>query len=231
MQYFFINRDLHGDSIKITDKDLIHQMKDVLRFRTGEKIMLLDNKGNKAAGTVKNINKEFTEIELSEHSTCKKPLKTVRLFMALSKKPATFELIIQKATELGVAEIIPLITSRCQVQNLRNIERHLAIIKEAAEQSERCFLPELKASMGFSELISDPPKGIILAGDARMYDKKLKEIDLKTSPEINLIIGPEGGLTDDELNEIKRINGKIFLLGENILRMETAAIAALAIII
>jgi len=231
MQYFFINQDIKGPTIKISDKDLVHQMKDVLRFRVGEEIMLLDNKGGKAKGVIKNINREFVEIELKEHLTCEKTQKTVRLYMALSKKPATFELIIQKATELGVSEIIPIVTSRCQVQNIRNMERHFAIIKEAAEQCERCFLPELKETITLKELISNPPKGLILAGDARMYDKKLKDVDLAKTKEINVIIGPEGGLTSEEIENIKKIHGEIFLLGENVLRMETAAIAALAIII
>jgi len=231
MQHFFVNQDISKSLIKILEKDLVHQMKDVLRFRVGEEIMFMDNQGGKAKGVIKNINREFVEIEIHEHKNCEKPKKTVCLYMALSKKPATFELIIQKATELGVAEIFPIVTSRCQVQNLRNIDRQLAIIKEAAEQCERCFLPELKTTINFAELISDPPKGVILAGDARLYDKYLIDINLNNVNEINVIIGPEGGLTNEELESIKKIGGEIFLLGENVLRMETAAIAALAIII
>jgi 16S rRNA (uracil1498-N3)-methyltransferase len=231
MQHFFINQDISNNSVKITDKELIHQMKDVLRFRIGEEVMLLDNNGNKAKAVVKNLNKEFVEADLKEHFSCENPEKTVRLYMALSKKPATFELIIQKATELGVDEIIPLVASRCQVQNIRNFERHTAIIKEAAEQCERCFLPELKETRTIKELILNPPSGLILAGDARKFDKNLKDFELSKTNEINVIIGPEGGLTDEEIESIKKIEGKIFLLGKNVLRMETAAIAALAIII
>jgi 16S rRNA (uracil1498-N3)-methyltransferase len=231
MQHFFINQELTDNSIKILDKELVHQMKDVLRFRTGEEVVFLDNKGNRANGSVRNINRDFVEVALKGHSKCNNSERIVRLYMALSKKPATFELIIQKATELGVTEIIPLITSRCQVQNLRNIERHLAIIKESAEQCERCFLPELKAETSLKDLLSSPPSGLILTGDARMYDKKLKDMNLSENKEINVIIGPEGGLTDEEINNIKKIGGEIFLLGENVLRMETAAMAALAIII
>jgi len=231
MQHFFINQELNKSSIKILEKDLIHQMKDVLRFRVGEKIMLLDNKGEKAKGIIKNINREFVEIDIDKQFKCEQPKKIVRLYMALSKKPATFELIIQKATELGVNEIIPITTSRCQVQNIRNLERHLAIIKEAAEQSERCFLPILKDTITFADLISNPPKGLILAGDARMFDKKLKEMDLSGKNEIDVIIGPEGGLTNEEIESIKKTGGAIFSLGGNVLRMETATIAALAIII
>ena len=127
-----------------------------------------------------------------------------------------------------VDEIIPLVTNRTQIDDLRKSDRLKFIMKEAAEQCERPFLPELKETLKFDEFVKNPPEGLILAGDAWDYDLKLK--DIQKNEIVNIIIGPEGGLTKEELSMIRDIGGKIFLLGEYILRMETAAIAAISVV-
>jgi len=114
------------------------------------------------------------------------------------------------------------------VDMLKKLERIEMIIREACEQSERCFVPRLHEVLKFGDFVENRPKGMILAGDARIFDKKLSEV--KIEGDVNLVIGPEGGLTDLELEEIKRIGGVRFLLGETVLRMETAAISALSVV-
>lgn len=229
MQYFFVNQDVSKNDLVIVDEDLLNQMKNVLRFRIGDECIFLDGEGARAKGSLKNIEKKSITVALSEHEKREMPKRKIRLYTALSKKPATFELIVQKATELGVTDIIPLITKRCQITDLRKTDRLNLIIKEAAEQCERFFLPRLHEVITLEALLKNPTDGIFLCGDARNYDKKLSEI--KFDGDVNLIIGPEGGLTDSELSEIRKIGGTIFILGENVLRMETAAISALSIIL
>lgn len=228
IQHFIIEGNISGDNILIEDRILLSQMLNVLRYRVGDVCIFLDGKGNKAVGTLISINKKMAELSLSEHEVCKKPEQKIRLFIAISKKPSTFELIVQKACELGVDEIIPLVTNRTQIDDLRKTDRLKFIMKESAEQCERAFMPELKNTLKFEEFLKNPPDGLILAGDAWDYDLKLKDaVENKT---INIVIGPEGGLTKKELEEIRGIGGKIFLLGEYILRMETAAIAAISVV-
>lgn len=231
MQHFFTDQDISGDHAVITDEELFHQIKHVLRFEKGGECILMNGKGMKAHAKIENIDKKAIIMALTKHEEVKPSDRKVNLYIAISKKPATFELILQKATELGVTNIIPLVTDRCQIREVRNQKRLLYIIKEASEQCERAFLPEIHEILKWDNFLKNKPSGKILTGDARMYDLKLSELKISNSENINLVIGPEGGLTDKELTDVHEIGGKIFILGSTVLRMETAAIAAMSIIL
>lgn len=228
MQHFLLQTDLTQAELQISDKDTLHQMKNVMRFKVGSEVMVMDGMGAKAPGVIKELHKKGAVIELGEVEKVEKPERVLRLYCALSKKPSTFELIVQKATEIGVTEIVPLVTERCQIDHVRKPERLEMIMKEACEQCERLWLPELRETLSLEKMLKEKPSGQLLAGDPWTYDTKLAA--LEPSEEINLIIGPEGGLSDEELAAIREAGGTLFLLGENILRMETAAIAALSLI-
>ena len=232
MQHFFINQELKVGKIVVTDPDLVHQMKTVMRFEAGDKCVFLDGKGAKASGVFDVVAKKEAVIVLSEVTQCAANGRKVNLYIALSKKPATLELIVQKATEIGVTDIFPIITNRCQVKELRNVPRFLAIISEAAEQSERCILPVLHEVISYKDFLENFPKGEVLVGDARQHDVRLGEyLNGRSSKEnVSVVIGPEGGLTDEEISDAKSKGAKIFLLGENVLRMETAAISAISMV-
>ncbi len=230
MQHFIINQDLSGDRISILDKEVLHQMRDVMRFRKGDECMIMDGQGTKVKGVIEELHGKGASILLKDRETCEAPKRRVRLYCALSKKPATFELIVQKATELGVTDLIPLVTQRCQVRELRKTDRLQLIIKEAAEQCERCFMPCLHEVILLSDLVKNTPGGLLLAGDPWTYDKKLADLEISAHEDVNLVIGPEGGLSGEELESIRRAGGVLFLLGNTVLRMETAAIASLALI-
>ncbi len=228
MQHFFVNENLEKDIVTISDEDVLHQMIKVLRFRVGDECVLLDGNGGKAAGKIDELHKTAAKIRVGKFEQMAKTGAELRLFAAVSKKPETFEMIVQKATELGATMITPVLTSRCQVESIRKPERLKKIIKEAAEQAERFFLPELGEILKLGDLLKNPPDGKLLCGDARDYDKKLGEMDFGGN--INLLIGPEGGLTKEEIALVRNAGGVIFLVNRNVLRMETAVIAALAVI-
>ncbi|MFA5821166.1 MAG: RsmE family RNA methyltransferase [Candidatus Gracilibacteria bacterium] len=228
MQHFFVNEDLGKGAVTIRDEDVLHQLTKVLRFRAGDECVLLDGKGGKAKGMIEELHKEGAQIKIEKLENFERPNREVRLFAAVSKKPETFELIVQKATELGATMITPLLCARCQVDSVRKPERVKKIIKEAAEQAERIFLPEMGEVVELGKLAKNLPDGRFLVGDARDYDEKLGGMDFDGSQ--NLVIGPEGGLTAEEIAMVRKAGGVIFLANENVLRMETAAIAALAIV-
>lgn len=230
MQHFIVNENLSEDWVRIFDKMVLHQMTKVLRFRKGEKCVLMDGKGTKAKATIEELHSKGAALFISERKAEACPTRALRLYCALSKKPATFEFILQKATELRATDLIPLVTERCQIRELRKAGRLQAIIKEACEQCEQPFLPTLHEPTKLQQLLKRPPSGKLLAGDPWTYDKKLAEIKLEADEDINLIIGPEGGLTSEELQAIRAAGGTLFQLGDSVLRMETAAIASLAIL-
>ncbi|MFA6306064.1 MAG: RsmE family RNA methyltransferase [Candidatus Gracilibacteria bacterium] len=239
MQHFFINQELKEGKIVVTDEDLVHQMRNVMRFEAGDKCVFLDGKGAKADGVFEVVAKKEVVIVLSEVSFCALGGRKVSLYVALSKKPATMELIVQKATEIGVTDIFPLVTGRCQVKEMRNVPRFLSIVREAAEQSERCVLPVLHEVISWKDFLKNFPEGEVLVGDARKYDVKLGEYlrgrnvggERENLDVVSVVIGPEGGLSDEEISDAKSKGAKIFLLGENVLRIETAAISALSLVI
>lgn len=227
MQHFIINADLTENEVVITDKAIAHQMKTVLRFKVGDEIILMDGQGTKAKGKITELHKKGAHITVHGHEVIEAPHRRLRLAIGIPKKPSTFELIVQKATEIGVTDIIPLATERCQVTHLRKAERLKMIINEACEQCERAYVPKLHEVQKLDEL---KLSGLSLAGDARETDIELRSVKLKDHEAVNIIIGPEGGLTEDEIKTLKESGVQIFLLGENILRMETAAIAALSLV-
>ena len=230
IQHFFIDQSLDEDFVLIDDRDLLRQMKDVLRFRKGDACVLLDNRGHKAKAVLEEFHNKGARFKVGSVTSLQRPSRAVRLYVAVSKKPATLEWIFEKATELGVTELIPLDTERTQVHELRKMDRLHAIVKEASEQCERGFLPEIHPLMTFGELFSNPPTGVLLAGDPWKYDKVLSECLPKKNEDVNLVIGPEGGLSDEELSELSQKKATVFLLGETVLRMETAVIASLALV-
>jgi len=230
MQHFILHQDLSADRIHILDKELLHQMSDVMRFRKGDECVLMDGQGTKTKAVLEELHRKGATLFVKERETCEAPKRRVRLYCALSKKPATFELILQKATELGATDLVPLVTERCQIRELRKVDRLQVIIKEATEQCERCFEPQLHEVVMLADLVKNPPKGLLLAGDPWTTDKNLREVEKSPHEDINLIIGPEGGLTSAELEDIRRAGGTLFLLGDTVLRMETAAIAALSVV-
>lgn len=230
MQHFFTDCALGQDHASINDPLLLHQVRNVLRFREGDECVLLDGKGTKTQAVLRKIEKRELVFEILRRENFTEPVRKVRLYIALAKKPATFELILQKATELGSTEIIPLVTEYCQTHDLHKKDRLKMIIREAAEQSERIFLPELAEPVTFENFLKNLPDGQILFGESREDCRNLAEFDFANQANVNILIGPEGGFSPDEIAALQKAGALPFSLGKNILRMETAAIAALAII-
>lgn len=231
IQHFLISDEIVPGKIKIQDRELANQMLRVLRMRIGDCIKVMDGKGKKAEAKIIQLDKKFLEIDVQDIEICKIPSRKLRLYCALSKKPATFEIIVQKATELGVDEIVAFTSERCQVREIHRIERLQSIIKEATEQSERCFAPTIRGAISFEKMLSEIRENntyISLAGDPWDFDSKLAGNNLNGN--VNLIIGPEGGLSKAEIENLRGAGAVIFQIGENILRMETAAIAAISVV-
>jgi 16S rRNA (uracil1498-N3)-methyltransferase len=201
----------------------------VLRCRAGDPVFLYDNKGNSYSSVITAVSSKEVSAELIEKIAfhTESPLRVTLLQGLL--KGEKMDLIIQKATELGVKEIVPVITERSQVRETRKMPRWTKIAEEASRQAGRNSVPVIRRTTEFAELGGVPlPDGIIFweQGGAGLGDT-LKMFRDRES--ISLFAGPEGGFSQ---NEIEAASEKGFVratLGGRILRAETAAIAAVAI--
>lgn len=234
---FFGNFDLKVETIRSSDEDLINQLKNVLRLNNGDEIILCDGKLNEASCVIESIGRNEVVFRVIKVWQNKKELsKDIILYCSVLKRE-NFELVIQKAVELGVKEIVPIISKRTVKLGLRE-DRAQKIIKEAAEQSGRGILPVLSQEMPFGEAVTAAE-----ANDINLFfepgGKSFEELNLnpktlrQAQGRIGIFIGPEGGWHPEELSLVSSLdtqNFKVLGLSPFTLRAETAAITALAII-
>lgn len=237
---FYIEHDLKNKAqIEILDEAILHQMKNVFRLekacpplpraagdgRRGDRVIFFDGGGKDYECIVELLSKKEGKFVVEKISDVFIPEKKVTLYMSLIKKE-NFELVIEKATELGVSRIIPLITERVQKKNI-DLARCRRIIKEASEQCGRGDLPEISEPITLEEVFKADVSGLI-AFD--MSGLGLNNLKLKTENS-KLLIGPEGGWSDSELTLFREKNISLYSLGQTVLRAETAAIVATAFIL
>lgn len=214
--------DLKKDIVDISDIELANQIRNVLRLKIGDSIIVSNGQGSEAEATIIEINKKFIELSINKvEKPAREPKKELSIYVSLLKRE-NFELVVQKATELGVSKIVPLITERTVKTGL-NKERIEKIIKEASEQSGRTTLPELLEPQKFEiALNSVPPKSSVLFD--LTGEKLSSEQNIKIT---NIFIGPEGGFSEKEVTLAKESGITIGSLGELTLRAETASIVSI----
>ncbi len=218
---FFITEPLEGTKeIIIRNRELHHQLKDVFRFQVGAKVILLDNSGFEFEAIItsfelNNLHFEIVSAELSKNM----PKREITLFASLIKKD-NFEWILEKGTEIGVSHFVPVLSERSEKKAL-NMERAQKIIQEASEQSGRGMLPTLSEPISFeASLTRDIP---LIAFDPKGQDFDISKFQ---NIEIGILIGPEGGWSEREVDMLREKKVSLISLGDQVLRAETAAIVA-----
>ncbi|MDA8174088.1 MAG: 16S rRNA (uracil(1498)-N(3))-methyltransferase [Nitrospiraceae bacterium] len=221
--------DLSPDcQIELTGEDF-NYLKNVLRVNAGNRISLFDGKGNSAQAVITGVysNRMTARTDgVSASVQTESPLKTALLQGML--KGQKMDIVIQKAVELGVSEIIPVITIRAEVRETRKIERWKKIAQEAARQCGRTVTPEISEPSALKDCIKNFSSGVIFweGGGKSLNKAGIKRDNTKLA----VAIGPEGGFTEDEVSLAKESGFCVCSLGPRILRAETAAIAALALV-
>ena len=218
--------DLTNETITVTDTELLNQLRNVLRLRIGDQLTLGDGRGTEALATIIDGDKKILRLAISEQSQpAREPHKKATLFCAVLKRE-NFELVLQKATEIGITRIVPLLTERT-VKTGFNKERLEKILREAAEQSGRTFLPELAEPQTLEQaLIQVDPKTSIFFDLSGRVQKP--EVYRSTT---SCFIGPEGGFSEKEVALAQEAGLTIASLGTLTLRGETAAIIATYLLI
>ncbi|HBB56832.1 TPA: 16S rRNA methyltransferase [Patescibacteria group bacterium] len=230
---FFGNFDLNKDYIEITDKETVNQIRNVLRLKIGDTIILCDGNLGEATGQIAEYGKDSVSLGLNDKTTNKNESnRKIILYCPILKKE-NFEWAVQKAVEVGVSEIMPVITKRTVKLNIKK-ERVEKIIKEAAEQSGRGILPKLHDAISFDEAIimakTNDTNFFFHVGAPSIVEKMKDHANLgqdNDAKEIGIFIGPEGGWDEEEIKRIRLSTNFVLAgLGATVLRAETAAIVA-----
>ncbi len=225
---FFVDQSFEGETITITDTDLLHQWSRVLRYTGGEQLALIDGKGAEVIGRLTSCSRTQAIVEVSSRAASEEPEQpTLTLYFSPLKRDLT-ELVLQKGTELGVSRFQPIVCDRT-VRDGFHLERTARILKEATEQSGRLWLPEFQAPISFTEaLAGNRAQKTFFSTLVRSEAQKDKEETPVSS--IALFVGPEGGWTDGEEAEAHAAGYTSFQLSAQVLRAETACIAGVALL-
>ena len=207
------------------DKSQSHYLTKVMRIGAGQNFSLF-NKSGEWEAKMENINKGIVEFSITKKLRSSENEKEIWLAFTPIKLNY-LNLMIQKATEIGVTRFIPILTERTVVRKL-NEKRINKIIIEASEQSNRLKVPSLDKLTKFDTFLKSNQNTNIIFGDLNTDNKKL---DLKNKDPLCILIGPEGDFSVKERENISKLKKIIPLkINDNILRSETAAISMISII-
>lgn len=220
---FFTTSDLatatEGEIFVISDDTIFHQLSKVLRAKAGDPVEFFDPQGIAIHGELAELKNKKIAVKVRQRRIHQLPQRSTTLYLAMLKRE-NFELAVQKATEVGISRIVPLITERT-IKTGFNRARIEKIAIEAAEQSGRVSVPELHDPKPYIQAIA-------ATHDLKLFlDFNGTEFDgsmTKDKDVIALYVGPEGGWTDNERILAKEAGCRAVSLGAQILRAETAAI-------
>lgn len=241
MQRFFIEEnqiDFQDKTVKIIGEDVNH-IKNVLRCKIGEQVEICNKQNGKAyLCKISNIKENVETVILQELESNKESSLHINIVQGLPKSDK-MELIIQKGTELGVKEFTPLALKRCVMKidskdEAKKIARWQKQSEVAAKQCGRDIIPKVNEIYNISTII-DLLKNydlILVAYENEKQNSLKNEIQKlnKSNLKIAIIIGPEGGLEQEEVNKLKENGAKVITLGNRILRTETVAIVVSSIL-
>lgn len=222
MQLYFA-KDI-GSSDVILDKEESHHVVQVVRKKSGEEIFITDGKGKICKAVITIANPKQCELKITENVSAYQHPYYLHIAIAPTKNIDRFEWFIEKAVEIGINEISPVICRRSERKNINN-DRLNKLMIAAAKQSVKPLFPVLNELRSFNEVV-------VNAGESQKYialcDEKLPLLkNIYTSPESLLVmIGPEGDFHEDELSFSHENNFKGISLGGYRLRTETAALVA-----
>lgn len=239
MHKFFVPKSNITNNRAYIEGDDVKHIYKVLRLEVGDEVSINNCEGEEFLAKLEEINKKqviahcIEKLNLNNES----PIE-IYLFQGLPKS-SKMDLIVQKATELGVKEITPIVTERVVVKSelgeFKKLDRWNRIALEACKQSKRSLVPKVNTPLEFKELLEFiKTLDLILVPyeneDANGVKKVIRDINKDDIKKVGVIIGPEGGFEENEINILKELGAYIVTLGPRILRTETAGFVCSALI-
>lgn len=239
MQHFFVEPSQVKDGRIIIEGSDVNHMKNVLRMRIHEEVMVSDGNNLKYLCMVESYKEGKAILNIKETGEADTELASrIYLFQGLPKQDK-MELIVQKAVELGAYQVIPVETRRSVVKldekkARRKKERWQEIAKGAAKQAGRAYIPEVKEVMSWQEALaySEGLDVVLIPYELAEGIHETKDVLKAIEPgqSVGVCIGPEGGFEKEEVEAALRKGAKAITLGKRILRTETAGLTALSIL-
>lgn len=229
LPYFYIEQ-LSGDRV-VLDEDTSKHVVQVLRKKTGDELLLTDGKGAKARALIVDDNRKRCAVRLESLEREEEAVPKVAIAISLIKNTARFEWFLEKATEVGVSEIIPLICERTEKEKFR-FERLNAILISAMLQSQQCWLPVLREPVEFSQVVSGQDYACRFIAHCLPEEKRsLIEEASRMNGDRMILIGPEGDFSEREIEQALAKGFVPVSLGRTRLRTETAGIVAATLMV
>ena len=239
MHHFFVTpQQISGDKIRIEGGDVNH-MKNVLRMKLHEKTEISDGESRTYLCEVEAYEEDVAVLHiLEEMEADTEPASKLYLFQGLPKSDK-MELIVQKAVELGVYQVIPVAMKRSVVRlddkkAAKKVERWGEIARSAAKQSGRGIVPKVGGILKYDEalMLSKELDVVMIPYELAEGMEQTKQImeSVKPGQSVGIFIGPEGGFEKEEVEQAKEAGASEITLGKRILRTETAGLTALSIL-
>jgi 16S rRNA (uracil1498-N3)-methyltransferase len=225
-----------ADPVVVSDEDYRYLVR-VLRLGVGAEVTLFDGRGGEADAVITRLGPRAVEMRVNERRQAERPAGPLLTLIQALARGEKLDLVVQKATELGVGRIIPVTTERAvpRLETMRATSRRIRwqkIAREAARQSGRADVPEVEPVTSLTNAVLAAPRDalkLLLWEEAR--NTRLRTaLPAKPPASIVVAVGPEGGFSADEVAGAKEAGFVAVGLGPRILRTETASLAALALI-
>lgn len=222
---------LTGELVQL-EEAASHHLSKVLRMQAGRELVLFNGSGGEYAASIYEVGKKQVVVRVAEH-TADNRASPLQLELAIGiSRGERFEWVLQKATELGVTKITPLITERTEVKisgdrQEKTMDRWQHILISACEQCQRNLLPELAQPQQFAEWLTTVNSDLRFV----LHHRDSKTLPAEQRPHsVTLLIGPEGGLNESEIAQAAERNFDALTLGPRVLRTETAPVAAISLV-
>ena len=225
--FFYIESVDKSTKTILLDEETSRHIVQVLRMKVGEKLNLTDGKGNLLTCSITDEHKKHCLVKVEETSHKAQDARKVSIAISLLKNTNRFEWFLEKATEIGVSEIIPLICERTEKEKFR-FDRLQGICISAMLQSQQVWLPVLHEPVQFENLIMKEFDNCqrFIAHCNEGEKRTLSNFQISQFPNSKILIGPEGDFTNVEIDLALKNNFQPVSLGETRLRTETAGVVA-----